>query len=74
MRNLCVVGLALALSTQATAQTISRSSEELATRGPQVGQAVPEFKLVDQAGATRDLESILGANGALLVFYRSAEW
>jgi hypothetical protein len=42
--------------------------------GPQIGQKVPDFSLTDQAGATHTLGSILGPNGALLVFYRSAEW
>ena len=42
--------------------------------GPQVGEAVPDFALVDQTGRTRDLASVLGPNGALLVFSRSAVW
>ena len=42
--------------------------------GPSVGQAVPDFRLQDQNGATRTLRSILGPKGALLVFYRSADW
>jgi hypothetical protein len=50
------------------------SAADLARLGPQVGQKVPDFALVDQTGATRNLKSILGPNGAMLVFYRSAEW
>ena len=42
--------------------------------GPQVGETVPDFSLVDQAGQTRDLSSIMGRNGAMLVFSRSAAW
>lgn len=42
--------------------------------GPRVGGAVPDFALVDQSGRTRDLASVLGPNGALLVFSRSAVW
>ena len=42
--------------------------------GPQVGDTVPDFFLVDQAGQTRNLSSILGPNGAMLVFNRSAAW
>lgn len=42
--------------------------------GPQVGEAVPDFELVDQTGRARTLASILGPNGALLVFSRSAVW
>ena len=47
---------------------------ELDALGPQLGERVPDFTLVDQTGATRTLQSILGPNGALLVFFRSAEW
>jgi hypothetical protein len=42
--------------------------------GPKVGETVPDFSLVDQAGTTRTLKSILGPNGAILVFFRSADW
>lgn len=42
--------------------------------GPPVGTAVPDFHADDQNGATRTLASILGPQGALLVFYRSADW
>ena len=47
---------------------------ELDALGPRVGERVPDFSLVDQTGANRTLQSILGPNGALLVFFRSAEW
>lgn len=42
--------------------------------GPQIGDTVPDFSLVDQAGQIRNLSSILGSNGAMLVFNRSAAW
>jgi hypothetical protein len=42
--------------------------------GPNVGEAVPDFRLEDQNGKTQTLRSILGPKGALLVFYRSADW
>lgn len=42
--------------------------------GPQVGQTVPAFTLPDQNGTPTSLKSILGTNGALLVFSRSADW
>lgn len=44
------------------------------TLGPSVGQTVPGFSLPDQHGVQTSLKSILGANGALLVFSRSADW
>ena len=42
--------------------------------GPQVGDIVPAFMLTDQQGQTQTLESIMGPNGAMLVFNRSADW
>ena len=42
--------------------------------GPQVGDALPEFSLRDQAGRERSLKSLLGRNGAVIVFFRSADW
>src|SRR5262245_47924689 len=42
--------------------------------GPQVGQRVPDFSLKDQSGRTWTLQSIMGPRGAMLVFFRSADW
>src|SRR5262245_16430531 len=42
--------------------------------GPQVGAKVPDFSLPDQQGRTRTLRSVMGPKGALLVFFRSADW
>jgi peroxiredoxin len=42
--------------------------------GPRVGDALPEFTLRDQGGQTRSLKSLLGPKGAVIVFFRSADW
>ena len=42
--------------------------------GPQVGQQVPDFNLRDQTGRMRNLQSVMGPRGAMLVFFRSADW
>jgi hypothetical protein len=42
--------------------------------GPKVGDRVPDFSLPDQNGVRRSLQSALGPKGAVLVFYRSADW
>ena len=47
---------------------------DVSKRGPQVGQQVPDFSLKDQNGATRNLSSMMGPKGAMLVFIRSADW
>ena len=52
----------------------SRTPVNVASLGPQVGESVPDFTLPDQNGRERSLESILGSNGAILLFYRSADW
>jgi hypothetical protein len=55
-------------------QTPPRTAAEIGRLGPQVGSRIPDFSLRDQNGRTRTLESILGRNGAMLVFFRSADW
>lgn len=42
--------------------------------GPQVGAVVPAFTGVDQFGKSQTLASIYGPKGAMLVFFRSADW
>jgi len=42
--------------------------------GPPVGDKIPPFKAIDQNGETRDFESIRGPKGALILFFRSADW
>ena len=42
--------------------------------GPEVGQVVPSFSAQDQEGRTQTLKSIMGPKGAMLVFFRSADW
>ncbi len=47
---------------------------DVETVGPKVGATVPDFTLQDQTGQTRALSSLLGPKGAVLVFFRSADW
>ncbi len=42
--------------------------------GPKVGEAIPDFNLPDQRRQVHSLTSLLGPNGAVLVFFRSADW
>lgn len=51
-----------------------RQKVDVSKLGPQVGQRVPDFNLRDQSGALRNLQSIMGPRGAMLVFFRSADW
>ncbi len=55
-------------------ETQSRTPIDVASLGPQVGEQVPAFSLPDQNGQIRTLESVMGRNGAMLLFHRSADW
>jgi hypothetical protein len=35
---------------------------------------IPDFSLPDQSGSSRTFADIRGPNGAMVVFYRSADW
>ena len=56
------------------AQEAPREKINVSKLGPQVGEHVPDFSLNDQDGRTRNLNSIMGRKGAMLVFVRSADW
>lgn len=47
---------------------------EVSKLGPQVGEKVPDFTLADQHGKPWTLNAVIGPRGAMLVFYRSADW
>jgi len=53
--------------------TVTFAQQAIKT-GPEVGSTLPSFEAADQNGRTQNLQSILGPKGALLVFYRSADW
>ncbi len=72
LSGLLPLGIAMSCGVLLAAQ--SPPLPEVDRFGPQVGEAVPDFALVDQDGRTRNLASVLGPNGALLVFSRSAVW
>ena len=56
------------------AQQTARAPIDVSRLGPQVGLQVPDFSLKDQNGKTWTRQSILGSKGAMLVFFRSADW
>ena len=75
MSRFCTMALFGALTITAAAQAPpAKTDADLAKLGPQTGQRVPDFNLRDQQGRTRALKSILGPKGAMLVFFRSADW
>ena len=72
IRTIMLATLLLGFSTLAVAQ--SREAIDVASLGPQIGERVPDFNLPDQFGQVHSLDSIMGPNGVMLVFYRSADW
>ena len=58
----------------APASPPERMRVDVSALGPQVGEQVPDFSLPDQNGEIWTRESIMGPNGAMLVFVRSANW
>jgi hypothetical protein len=50
------------------------SAQQAIKTGPEVGSTLPAFEARDQDGRLQNLQTILGPKGALLVFYRSADW
>jgi hypothetical protein len=42
--------------------------------GPAVGSKLPGFELKDQDGKTQTLASLFGPKGAVILFFRSADW
>ena len=57
--------------------TLAAAAPALATAidvGPKVGSVAPPLAAVDASGRARDLASLAGKNGTVLVFFRSARW
>jgi hypothetical protein len=54
--------------------TIRIASIELMSIGLAVGQRAPVFSLRDQLGRIQTLDTLKGANGTVLLFFRSADW
>jgi len=51
--------------------SVSASGREY---GPAIGTRLPSFELPDQAGKLHSAKSLLGPKGAVILFYRSADW
>ena len=74
-----VVGLYLAIAAPSGSAAHQQSNSpvpaiDVERLGPQVGDALPEFSLRDQNGHVQSLKSLFGPKGAIIVFFRSADW
>jgi len=72
--SVCAAVLSTVLFVGAPIMAQSRTPVDVSKLGPQVGDRVPDFSLTDQSGKTWTLQSIMGPKGAMLVFFRSADW
>jgi len=57
-----------------TAQSPAGEKVDVSKLSPQAGEQAPDFILKDQEERKRDLYSVMGPKGAMLVFIRSADW
>jgi hypothetical protein len=76
-RTALVLGLALLairIGEARELQSPAAAAVDVERVGPQVGTSLPDFTLRDQRGEPRSLKSLVGPNGALIVFFRSADW
>jgi hypothetical protein len=62
------------LASPGAAQPARQAMPDVQKLGPQVGARVPDFSLTDQNGQLHTLRSVMGPKGAMLVFFRSADW
>ena len=70
-----VLAALICLALPAPAQNASRNRiPENLTTGPAVGDRIPIIEAVDQQGQRRDFDDIVGPAGAMILFYRSADW
>src|SRR5438132_8111335 len=71
-QRMLVCALVVATAIVGSAQEVRKIN--VGKLGPQVGATVPDFTLADQHGRKRTLQSVMGPKGAMIVFYRAADW
>jgi hypothetical protein len=74
MQHAIILTTLVLLATLSVRAQDSRPRVDVSKLGPQVGERVPDFRLPDQTGRVRSLQSIMGPRGAMVVFLRSADW
>ena len=74
MMSMRIYVMAVALTASMALPSAQAPLPEVERFGPRVGETVPDFSLVDHRGEARTLQSLMGRNGMMLVFSRSADW
>ena len=71
---LIAIAVVAGISSSTMLLAVEREQVVVSNLGPQIGEQVPDFVLSDQFGELQNLESIMGPNGAMILFHRSADW
>jgi peroxiredoxin len=69
----CTLAVAVSLAAPGLAGQTPQKID-VSVLGPQTGQVIPDFRLQDAQGKIWTRDSIMGRNGAMLVFSRSLDW
>ena len=72
--GLCLLALGPVVGSSVRQQPNTAQTVDVEAVGPRVGDTLPEFSLRDQNGHIESLKSLLGPKGAVIVFFRSADW
>ncbi len=73
--SLCLlVGIVMSCSQNSGKKEYSIDPDLGFSTGPNINDKVPEFSLPDQNNNIKNLNELVGENGAILNFYRSASW
>lgn len=68
------VRLVVALLAVCGGTLLAQQPVDMSSLGPGIGTAVPAFSGRDQNGKTQTLDTVMGDQGVMLVFFRSADW
>jgi hypothetical protein len=74
MRTFFVAFVLMGLLALPVSAQQNSSSIDVTQLGPQVGDQIADFRLEDDRGQVWTRDSIMGPNGAMLVFSRSVDW
>jgi hypothetical protein len=72
--GVCLLAVGQPVDSAARRQPVAGQTIDVESVGPKPGDVLPEFSLHDQDGKVHSLKSLMGANGAVIVFFRSADW
>jgi hypothetical protein len=62
------------MTSSSSSQSVAGQDAAAFQAGPTIGDAAPAFTAHDQFGNEQSNKSVAGANGTVLLFFRSADW